>query len=66
MDVLRPAIFGNACPPFNKKPLFFKLFGKSGLKRISDIWDYQNETFLDNIAIDNKLQNKRNWIADWS
>ena len=57
--------FGNARLPSNKKPLFFKLLSKSGLKRSSDIWDYQNETFLDNITMYNKLQNKRNWISDW-
>jgi hypothetical protein len=45
MDVLRQTIFGNARLLFNKKPLFFKTFSKSGLKRISDIWDYQNKRF---------------------
>jgi hypothetical protein len=66
MDVLHQTIFGNARLLFNRKPLFFKSFSKSGLKRISDIWDYQNKTFLDNITIYNKLQNKRNWISEWS
>ena len=37
-------IFENARLPFNRKPLFFKSFSKSGLKRISDIWDYQRKT----------------------
>jgi hypothetical protein len=66
MDVLRQTIFGNARLPFKRKPLFFKTFSKSGLKRISDISDYQNKTVLDNITIYNKLQNKRNWISEWS
>ena len=30
------------------------------------ISDYQNKTVLDNITIYNKLQNKRNWISEWS
>ena len=46
MEVLRQTIFGNARLFFNKKPLFFKSFSKSGLKRISDIWANQNKTFL--------------------
>jgi hypothetical protein len=66
MDVLRKTIFENARLPFNRKPLFFKSFSKSGLYRISDISDYQNKTVLDNITIYNKLQNKRNWISEWS
>jgi len=66
MDVLHQTIFGNARLLFNRKPLFFKSFSKNGLKRISDIWDYQNKTFLDSITIYNKLQNKRNWISEWS
>ena len=57
---------GNPRILFNKTPLFFNSFSKSGLKRISDIWDYQNKTFLDTITIYNKLQNKRNWISEWS
>ena len=63
MDVLRKTIFENARLPFNRKPLFFKSFSKSGLYRISDISDYQNKTVLDNITIYNKLQNKRNCIS---
>ena len=68
MDVLHQTIFGNARLLFNKKPLFFKSFSKSVLKRIPDIWDYQNKTFLDSITIYiyNKLQNKSNWISEWS
>ena len=58
--------FGNASILFNKKPLFCHSFSNSELKRIPDIWDYQNKTFLDNITIYNKLQNKRNWISEWS
>ena len=66
MDIFRQTIFGNAHILFNKKLLFFNSFSKSGLKRISDIWGYQNKTFLDNITKYNKLQNKRNWISEWS
>ena len=66
MDVFRQTIFGNARILFDKKPLFFNSYSKSGLKIFSDIWDYQNKTFLDNITIYNKLQNKRNWISEWS
>jgi hypothetical protein len=66
MNVEMLDICGNARLLFNIKPLFFKSFSKSELKRISDIWDYQNKTFLDNITIYNKLQNKRNWISEWS
>jgi hypothetical protein len=30
------------------------------------IWDYQNKTFLDNVTLYDKLQNKRNWIVERS
>ena len=65
-DVLRQTIFENALLPLNRKPLFFKSFSKGGLKRISNKWDYHNKTFLHNIAIHNKLQNKRNCISECS
>jgi hypothetical protein len=58
--------FWKSSPSFQQETLIFKSFSKSGLKNISDKWDYQNKTFLDNMTIHNKLQKKRNCISKWS
>jgi hypothetical protein len=33
--------------------------------KINDIWDKNNNTFVDNQTIVNRLDDKRNWISEW-
>jgi hypothetical protein len=33
---------------------------------INDIWDKNNNTFVDNQTIFNRLDDKRNWISEWA
>jgi hypothetical protein len=35
-------------------------------KKINDIWDKNNNTFVDNQTMFNRLDDKRNWISEWA
>jgi hypothetical protein len=39
---------------------------RNNIFRINDIWDNNNNTFVDNQIIFNRLDYKRNWISEWA
>jgi hypothetical protein len=44
---------------------FFSIFLRNNIFRINDIWDKNNNTFVDNQTIFNRLDDKRNRISEW-
>jgi hypothetical protein len=34
--------------------------------KINDIWDKNNNTFVESQTIFNRLDDKRNWISEWA
>ena len=65
-DILDKNIFGNSEIKFNRNPLFFQSFLRNNIFKINDIWDKNNNTFVDNQTIFNRLDDKRNWISEWA
>ena len=51
---------------FNRNPFFFQSFLRNNIFKINDIWDKNNNTFVDNQTIFNRLNDKRNWISEWA
>ena len=45
---------------------FFQSFLRNNIFKINDIWDKNNNTFVDNQTIFNRLDDKRNWISEWA
>jgi hypothetical protein len=39
---------------------------RNNILKINDIWDKNNNTFVDNQTIFNRLDDKRNWISEWA
>ena len=39
---------------------------RNDIFKINDIWDKNNNTFVDNQTIFNRLDDKRNWISEWA
>jgi hypothetical protein len=39
---------------------------RNNIFKINDIWDKNNNTFVDNQTIFNRLNDKRNWISEWA
>jgi hypothetical protein len=39
---------------------------RNNIFKINDIWDKNNNTFVDNQTIFNRLDDKRNWISEWA
>jgi hypothetical protein len=52
--------------PLIRNPLFFQSFLRNNIFKINDIWDKNNNTFVDNQTIFNRLDDKRNWISEWA
>lgn len=65
-DILDLKLFGNANIIFDRKPLFFPSFSKSGIKTIRDIWDNDSNEFRICNDIFDKLFDKRNCISEYS
>ncbi len=65
-ELLSSNIMGNDKLKFKGKALFFGNFSKCGIKTVNDIWCEQNNTFATPLAIFNKLNDKRNWISQYS
>ena len=65
-DILDKNIFGNSKNKFIRNPIFFQSFLRNNIFRINDIWDKNNNTFVDNQTIFNRLDDKRNWISEWA
>ena len=57
-------LFGNKNIQLNRKPLFLPSFSKSGIKKISDLWDWERKQFINNQQLLRKLVIKTNWIAE--
>ena len=64
-DILDKNIFGISEIKFNRNPLFFQSFFNNNIFKINDIWVKNNNTFVDNQTIFNRLDDKRNWISEW-
>ena len=45
---------------------FFQSFLRNNIFKINDIWDKNNNTFVENQTIFNRLDDKRNWISEWA
>ena len=56
-DILDKNIFGNSEIKFNRNPLFQSFF-RNNIFKINDIWDQNNNTFVDNQTIFNRLDDK--------
>ena len=65
-DILNQQLFGNIKIQYNKKPIFFANFGKSGIHTIKDIWDEETKNIKSDNFIYNTLKDKRNWISEWA
>jgi hypothetical protein len=39
---------------------------RNNIFKINDIWDKNNNTFVENQTIFNRLDDKRNWISEWA
>ena len=65
-DVINLPIFGNHLICFLNKPLFFQSFLKSSITALSNIWDFNTNSFITETDLLRKLQFKQNWIAEWS
>ena len=39
---------------------------RNNIFKINDIWNKNNNTFVDNQTIFNRLDDKRNWISEWA
>jgi hypothetical protein len=39
---------------------------RNDIFKINDIWDKNNNTFVDNQTIFNRLDDNRNWISEWA
>ena len=66
LEILEQPLFGNNNIKYNDKPLFLQSFSKSQIQHIKDIWDDELKAFRSENFIFNKLQNKRNWIFEWT
>ena len=42
------------------------MFLRNNIFKINDIWDKNNNTFVDNQTIFDRLDDKRNWISEWA
>ena len=60
-DILDKNIFCNSEIKFNRNP---QSFLKNNIFKINDIWDKNNNTFVDYQTIFNRLDDKRNWISE--
>ena len=65
-EILDQPLFGNDNIRFNDKPLFLQSFSKSQIKYIKDIWNDELKAFHSENFIFDKLQDKRNWISEWT
>ena len=45
---------------------FFQSFLRNNIFKINDIWDKNNNTFVESQTIFNRLDDKRNWISEWA
>ena len=57
-------LFGNNDLKFRKYPMFYESFTKSGIYKLTDIFNPQEQTFLPDKDILNKLKSKQNWISE--
>ena len=39
---------------------------RNNIFKINDIWDKNNNTFVENQTKFNRLDDKRNWISEWA
>ena len=39
---------------------------RNNIFKVNDIWDENNDTFVDNKTIFNRRDDKRNWISEWA
>ena len=63
-QILSQPFFGNRNIQFERKPLFITSFSKSGITKISHIWDCNTKTFIRNEELVRKLVFRQNWIAE--
>jgi hypothetical protein len=59
-------LFGNHNITFQNKALLIKSIAESNINSIGDICGHTNKAFKSEKEIFQSLQNKRNWISEWS
>ena len=65
-QIKKKMLFGSNIIQFKKNPLFFPSFTRSGIYLIEHIWDNDNKSFLCDGQIYQRLDDKRNCIAELS
>ena len=65
-DILEQNLFGNYHIARNQQSLFFAHWSKANFKQIKDIWDSENNCWKTGKTIHDQLQQRRNWIAEYS
>jgi exonuclease III len=65
-EIIAENLFGNHNITFQNKAILVKSFAESNMNSIGDIWDLKNKAFKSEREIFQSLQNKRNWISEWS
>jgi exodeoxyribonuclease III len=64
--ILQQNIFGNAHLLHQGKPLFFKYWARSNIKKLGDIWKVQENVWVTGTDIFKQLTIKANWISEYS
>ena len=64
-QILDQYICGNKNILFKNAPLLYHNWSKSQLQQVRDIWDGENNKWVNGIYIFNKLKNKTNWMAEF-
>lgn len=65
-DLLNWRLIGNSTVKFQNRPLTFNSFSKSDIKFIKDIWDENNNNYINCNELFAKLTDKRNCISEYS
>jgi len=65
-QVLKQPLLNNQNLLFNRKPLNFRHWNRSGFKNIYDIWNIDTNTWVEDLFIFHKLCKKSNWIRKYT
>lgn len=57
---------GNSNFRFGGKVLLFDSFSESGIKKVKVVWNIDTNSFKSSLVIFYKLNDKKNWIAQYS
>ena len=64
-DILNECLFLNNFVTHKRKSLLYKTWINSDLIKIKDIWDNENNDFIDERSLLEKLVVKRNWMTEY-